>query len=94
MLPSDVRFFDVENGMPPPWSPLSICLQYANIRGFTKGGGQVDYVQSGMLILRKNLECKATASRLCTVMLSKHPWYDVVQSCFSGGLMRCCDAMA
>ena len=46
MEPSDERLFDVENGDPPPWSPLSICCQYAKQRGFKKGGGQLDYIQA------------------------------------------------
>jgi len=59
MEPSDVRFFDVEDGMPPPWSPLGICSKFAELRGFWKAGKQTDDIQAGMTILRKNLECGA-----------------------------------
>jgi len=58
MEPSDPRFFDVEDGMAPPWSPLAICAKYAMLRGFYKSGKQTDDIQAGMSILRRNLECQ------------------------------------
>jgi len=57
MPPDDPRFFEVEDGAPPPWSPLALCHVYAKMRGLSRKT-QTDDMQAGTEILRKNLEGK------------------------------------
>jgi len=47
----------VEEGGTLPWSPLSICTQYARLRGFVRNG-HADVIKAGTTVLRRVLDLR------------------------------------
>jgi hypothetical protein len=47
----------VEQGGALPWSPLSICTQYARLRGFVRNG-HADVIKAGTTVLRRVLDLR------------------------------------
>lgn len=52
-----VCVMQVEQGGALPWSPLSICSQYARLRGFVRND-HPDVIKAGMTILRRVLDMR------------------------------------
>eukprot|EP00854_Cymbomonas_tetramitiformis_P018828 gene18828-22494_t len=59
--PGDVRAVEAAeaagSGRPMPWSPMSLCAQYARVRGFMSRGG-VDAELAGKTIVQRTLDSK------------------------------------
>lgn len=47
----------MEEGGALPWSPLSICTQYARLRGFVRNG-HADVIKAGTTVLRRVLDLR------------------------------------